>query len=161
MVHKTLGRLLLPEHKRRFAPIVSTCRLESETGRIQFRRARFQTPSSVSCLALTVFWGEDSVSSSQPIPYLCEKANSPSFSQNSLSLLQNSVRSLFRNSTLETVFHQFPIEFSIFGPSPMHLWIATPAHKESRDGLKKNVLQNGASCRVKLHPLLALPTYQG
>ena len=34
--------------------------------------------------------------------YLCVKANSP-------SLPQNSVSSLFRNSTLETVFHPFPI----------------------------------------------------
>ena len=33
--------------------------------------------------------------------YLCAKANSPSFSQNSPSLPQNSVTSLFRNSTLE------------------------------------------------------------
>ena len=43
--------------------------------------------------------------------YLCEKANSASFSQNSLGLPQNSVRlsdfpSL--NSTLETVFRPFP-----------------------------------------------------
>ena len=37
--------------------------------------------------------------------YLCEMANSPSFfSQNSPSLPQNSVSSLLRNSTLETVF---------------------------------------------------------
>ena len=39
----------------------------SEAGRIQFRRARFQTPRSVSFLALTKFWGESSVSSFQPI----------------------------------------------------------------------------------------------
>ena len=39
----------------------------SETGRIRFRRVRFQTPNSVSFSALTEFWGANSVSSSQPI----------------------------------------------------------------------------------------------
>ena len=39
----------------------------SETGRIRFRRAQFQTPSSVSFLVLTEFRGESSVSSFQPI----------------------------------------------------------------------------------------------
>ena len=43
--------------------------------------------------------------------YLCAKANSESssFSRNSPSLPQNSVSSLLRNSTLETVFRPFPI----------------------------------------------------
>ena len=41
--------------------------------------------------------------------YLCAKTNSPSFfSQSSPSLVQNSVSSLFRNSTVETVFSPFP-----------------------------------------------------
>ena len=40
--------------------------------------------------------------------YLCAKANSPSSSQNSPSLPQNSVSSLYRISTLETVFRPFP-----------------------------------------------------
>ena len=39
----------------------------SETGRIRFRRVRFQTPNSVSFLGLTEFRGANSVSSSQPI----------------------------------------------------------------------------------------------
>ena len=39
---------------------------------------------------------------------LSTKVNSPSFSRNSPSLPQNSVSSLFRNSTLETVFYPFP-----------------------------------------------------
>ena len=39
----------------------------SETGRIRFRGARFQTPNSVSFLGLTEFWGANSVSSFQPI----------------------------------------------------------------------------------------------
>ena len=60
-------------------------------GRIRFQRVRLQTPNSVSFLALTEFRGENSVSSSQPI--ICvPKANSLSFSQNSPSLPQNSVR---------------------------------------------------------------------
>ena len=42
-----------------------TDRLKSETGRIRFRRARFQTPSSVSFVAITEFRGENSVSTSQ------------------------------------------------------------------------------------------------
>ena len=41
--------------------------LLSETGRIRFQRARFQTPNSVSFLALTKFRGENSVSSPQPV----------------------------------------------------------------------------------------------
>ena len=40
--------------------------------------------------------------------YLCANANSPSFWQNSPSLPQNSVSSLLRNSTLETVFGPIP-----------------------------------------------------
>ena len=39
----------------------------SETGRIRFRRVRFQTPNSVSFLGLTEFRGANSVSSSRPI----------------------------------------------------------------------------------------------
>ena len=39
---------------------------------------------------------------------LCAKSNSPSVLQNSSSLEQNLVSSLFRNSALETVFHLFP-----------------------------------------------------
>ena len=40
--------------------------------------------------------------------YLCAKANSLSSSQKSPSLVQNSVSSLFRNSTLEAEFRPFP-----------------------------------------------------
>ena len=39
----------------------------SETGRLRFRRVRFQTPNSVSFLGLTEFRGANSASSSQPI----------------------------------------------------------------------------------------------
>ena len=58
-----------------------------ETGRIRFRGVRFQTPNSVSFLGLTEFRGE-CLSAYD----LCDKVNSPSFSQNSPSLPQNSVR---------------------------------------------------------------------
>ena len=40
---------------------------KSETGRIRFQGARFQTPNSVSFSGLNEFWGANSVSSSQPI----------------------------------------------------------------------------------------------
>ena len=59
--------------------------LVSKTGRIRFRRALFQTPSSVSFCPHRVP-GENSVSSSQPTTCVT------SFSQNSPSLPQNSVR---------------------------------------------------------------------
>ena len=79
----------------------------SETGRIRFRRVRFQTPNSVSFSGLTEFRGANSVSSSRPI--ICvPKRTHRVFSQNSPSLPQNSVSSLLRNSTLETVFRPFP-----------------------------------------------------
>ena len=66
-------------------------RSESETGRIRFRRVRFQTLNSVS------FFGPHRVPGREldeflSAYYLCAKANSPSFSQNSPSLPQNSVR---------------------------------------------------------------------
>ena len=55
-------------------PIVKQCCLfsildgrNSETGRIRFRRVRFQTPNSVSFFGLTEFRGANSVSSFQPI----------------------------------------------------------------------------------------------
>ena len=63
----------------------------SETGRIRFRRVRFQTPSSVSfCCPHRVPRRE--LSEFLSAYYLSDKANSPSFSQNSPSLPQNSVR---------------------------------------------------------------------
>ena len=85
----------------------------SETGRIRFRGVRFQTPNSVSFSGLTEFRGANSVSSSQPI--ICvPKRTSCTFSQNSPSLPQNSVSSLLRNSTLETVFRPFPRSYLLY-----------------------------------------------
>ena len=57
----------------------------SETGRIRFRRVRFQTPNSVSFFVLTEFWGGE-LNEFLSAYYLCAKANSPSFPQNSPSL---------------------------------------------------------------------------
>ena len=76
-------------------------------GRIRFRRARSQTPNTVS------FWlspssRERALSELLSAYYLCVKADSSSVSWNSPSLAQNSVSSLFGNSTLETVFRPFP-----------------------------------------------------
>ena len=42
----------------------------SETGRIRFRRVRFQTPNSVSFSGLTEFQGANSVSSFRPIIFV-------------------------------------------------------------------------------------------
>ena len=75
----------------------------SEKGRIWFRRARFQTPSSVSSLALTGFWGESSVSSFQPLIIFVRQRDLTEF-----------VAEL-SNITLETIFCPFPsVLFSIF-----------------------------------------------
>ena len=64
-------------------------------GRRQFRRVRFQAPSSVSIFGFHRVPG-NGLSEFLSAHYLCAKANSPSFiSQNSPSLLQNSVSSLF------------------------------------------------------------------
>ena len=59
------------------------------------------------------FWGSPSSRErTQWVPlsllFVCKRELSPSFSQNSPSLPQNSANSLFWNSTLETVFRPFP-----------------------------------------------------
>ena len=63
----------------------------SETGRIRFWGVRFQTPSSVSFFGAHWVPGSE-LSEFLSAYYLCAKANSPSFSQNSPSLPRNSVR---------------------------------------------------------------------
>ena len=72
-------------------------------GQIQFQR---ESPKSVSCLALPSSGGK--LSEFRSVYHVGAKGNSPSFSQNSPSLPQDSVSSLFRNSTLEAVFRPFP-----------------------------------------------------
>ena len=96
----------------------STCNRErklsqstSETGRIRFQRARFQTPSSVSFFALTEFRGEMSVSSSQHILFVWQSELTeffaeltefaPKLSEAQWVLFSETVR-------LETVFRPFP-----------------------------------------------------
>ena len=51
-----------------------------------FGGVRFQTPSSMSFSGLTEFWGGSELSEFLSAYYLCVNANSPSSSQNSLSL---------------------------------------------------------------------------
>ena len=69
--------------------------------------------STVSNTELSEFFGAHWVPGSELSEFLsaydlCAKKNSPSFSQNSPSLPQSSVSSLFRDSTLQTVFRPFP-----------------------------------------------------
>ena len=71
----------------------------SETRRIRFQRARFQTPSSVSfCRPSPSSLSEFSLLS------VCQSDVTELFSRVSPSLAQNSVSSPFRNSTLEIIF---------------------------------------------------------
>ena len=84
--------------------------LKSETGRIRFRRARFQTPNSVSFSGLTEFRGASSVSSFQPLICVPKRTHRGFFFTHSPSFSQNSASSLFRNSTHETLFRLFPIK---------------------------------------------------
>ena len=71
--------------------------------------------STVSNTELSEFFGPhrvrgaNSVSWAQPIICVPKRTHRVFFSQNSPSLPQNSVSSLFRNSTLETVVRPFPI----------------------------------------------------
>ena len=82
----------------------------SETGRIRFRGARFQTPNSVSFSGLIEFWGANSVSSSQPI--ICVPKRTHRVFCRTHRVCRGTqwglVSSLLRNSTLETVFRPFP-----------------------------------------------------
>ena len=111
------------------------------TGRIRFRRVRFQTPNSVS-----FFWAHwvlgTELSEFLSAYYLCANANSPSFSQNSPSLPQNSVSSLLRNSTLETVFRPFPTldspSSAILSVHGLHFTVCAPSRLErGLEGLEK------------------------
>ena len=68
--------------------------------------------SKVSNTELSEFFGPRRVPGREliellPAYYLCAKASSPSFS-GELTESQNSVSSVFRNSTLETAFRPFP-----------------------------------------------------
>ena len=79
-------------HEKRFL-VQSFPKQYSETGRIRFRRARFQTPSSVSFLGLPEFRGSE-LSEFLSAYALCAKANSPSFFFVELTVFapRNSVR---------------------------------------------------------------------
>ena len=82
-------------------------RTKSETGRIQFRRAQFQTPSSVSFFYAHRVPGRE-LSEFLSAYFLCAKANSPSFFSRTHQVCPKTQWVLFRNSTLETVFRLFP-----------------------------------------------------
>ena len=68
----------------------------------------FQTPSSVSLLALTEYRGRE-LSECLSAYYLCSKVNSPSsfFSQNSLRLVQNSVSWFSPPKQYRSIQHDF------------------------------------------------------
>ena len=61
-------------------------------------------------LAFTELWGENSVSSFQPVVCVPMQTHWFFCSQSSPSLAQNSVRFLFQSRTQETVFRLFPIK---------------------------------------------------
>ena len=84
--------------------------------------------------------------------YLCPKANSLSFSQNSPSLLQDSVSSLSRNSPLETLFRPFPTigRLDHFGPC----WSRTPSG--STAALLTRILLNLRGFPIHILPLQTL-----
>ena len=70
-------------------------------------RVRLQTPNSVRFVRPHRVPGRE-LSELLSAYYLCAKTNSSNLTQNSPSLPQSLVSSLFQNSTLETVFHPFP-----------------------------------------------------
>ena len=110
----------------------------SETGRKRFRRARFQTPSSVSFFGAHRVPGRE-LSEFLLAYHLCAKANSPSFSQNSPSCHKTqwgSVSYLLRTSTLEIVFRPFPSHKGLsLENSEKKVWKGVPG--ASRPGVKK------------------------
>ena len=91
--------------------------LGSETGRIRFRRARFQTPNSVSFFGLTEFQGANSVSSSQPIIWVSKRTHRVFFAELTeffAELTESAVKlsefsSPKQHSRNSTVLRPFPI----------------------------------------------------
>ena len=102
-----IGPISLSRTRNLFTP--NFCLLgrstNSETGRIRFRRVRFQTPNSVSCLALTEFWGESSVSSFRPIS--CGQNELTEFFAE-LAEFAAELSEFSLPKPLETVFRLFP-----------------------------------------------------
>ena len=102
--------------------------------------------STVSNTELSEFFGahwvpESELSEFLPAYFLCAKANSPSFSQDSPSLPQNSMSSLLRNSTLETVFRPFPIVSLTLWDTPVPCTLPLPLSQfGSGCGLARNSL---------------------
>ena len=97
------------KHFRIFFKSALGISLFPEAGRLRFRRARFQTPNSVSFFALAEFWGRSSVSSFRPI--ICAPKRAHRVFRRTHWVCPKSqwgsVSSLLRSSTLETVFRPF------------------------------------------------------
>ena len=89
----------------------------SETARIRFWRARFQTASSVSFLALAEFRGEN-LSEFLSSYYVCANTELTEFFHKT-----HRVSSLFQNSTLETVSGPFPSKPWCLGSPWFAPWI--------------------------------------
>ena len=88
----------------------------SETGRIRFRRVRFQTPNSVSFLGLTEFRGANSVS----LLFVCKRELTEFLAELTEFAAELSEFSPPKQYTLETVFRPFPLcEFptGMFSPA--------------------------------------------
>ena len=88
---------------------------KSETGRKPFRRARSQTPNSLSFFALSEFRGENSVSSSRPS--ICVTKHTHRVFRRTHwvcpKIQRGSVSSLLRNSTLDAVFRPCLVRLGI------------------------------------------------
>ena len=102
----------------------------SETGRIRFRRVRFQTPNSESFFALTEFRGESSVSSSRPT--MCVTKGTHRVFRRAHRVCPRTrwgpASSLLRNSTLETVFRLFPKFREINTSEIVRVWGSPPVY---------------------------------
>ena len=92
--------------ERRRNALIFLSLLFSETGRIRFQGARFQTPNSVS-FDLTEFGRANSASSFQPI--ICVPKRTHRVSRRTHWVCCRTQRVLFRSSTFETVFRPLPI----------------------------------------------------
>ena len=100
------------------------CFLSSETGRIRFRRVRFQTPNSVSFFGAHWVPGSE-LSEFLSAYYLCVKANSPSCSQNSPSLPQNSVRLSEFSSPKQYSRNSIPpVSYKSWQALPLSWWLS-------------------------------------
>ena len=130
---------------------------------VWFARAMpFQTPSSVSSLALTEFRGENSVSSSQPIICVPRRTHRVFRRTHRVCCKTQcgSVSSLLRNSTLKTVFRPF-LESATTIPSPVaiarlsYAHCVCPSHQGTHEG-QGNIVSGFATTSQTCVELLAI-----